>query len=84
MERTILAEIQQLRAEVQELKALFPAPPQQLYSAQQAQRILGISAATFYEWIRLGTLPQGRQYGPRSRRWSREDLQLNGRLGYSA
>ncbi|MGI6252144.1 MAG: helix-turn-helix transcriptional regulator [Aminivibrio sp.] len=84
MEREILAEIQQLRAEIQEMKTLFAAPPQQLYTAQQAQRILGISAATFYEWIRQGNLPPGRQYGPRSRRWSREDLQINGRLGYSA
>lgn len=59
------------------IDAAPPEPPRfgELLTAQEAQERLKISASTFYDWIRNGRLPEGRAYGPRSRRWKMSELE---------
>lgn len=45
------------------------------YTPKTAQKFLGISKTKFYELIRKKRLSKGRYYGPRSRRWTKEELE---------
>lgn len=60
--------------------AIDAAPPEttrsgELLTAREAQERLKVSASTFYDWIRKGRLPEGRAFGPRTRRWKVSELE---------
>lgn len=57
-----------------ESPAPAPARTDEYLTARQVQELLQISESTFYEWIASGQLSPGRCFGPRSKRWRREDL----------
>jgi predicted DNA-binding transcriptional regulator AlpA len=42
-----------------------------LMKAQEVQEFLGIKPATFYDWLKKGTIPPGENFGgcTRTRRW---------------
>lgn len=46
------------------------------YTPREVMARYGISRTTLYRWIREGRLPCGKVWGPRVRRWSREELEL--------
>lgn len=79
-----------LEAMLQELEAMSAEPEEdtprevvrevvreesQYYTPKTAQKFLGISKTKFYELIRKKRLSKGRYCGPRSRRWTREELE---------
>lgn len=45
------------------------------YTPKTAQKFLGISKTKFYQLIQEERLSKGRYYGPRSRRWTRAELE---------
>ena len=51
------------------------------YSVQDLAEKFNVSPATIYRWGREGRFPKGTQWGPRTRRWARseiEELGMNG------
>lgn len=55
-----------------ETSSLASAP--EYMTVQDVADKLGVSPATVYRWARDGIIPKGTQWGPRTRRWSREEL----------
>ena len=55
-----------------------PAPmkprSEKLLTVAQVCKELDISPSTFYVWLKDGLLPEGFQYGPRSRRWKMSEI----------
>ena len=49
--------------------------PDKFLKVQQVCELLQISDSTFYEHLRLGLLPPGISFGPRSKRWRISDIQ---------
>ena len=49
--------------------------PEEMLSAYEAQKILKISPATFYLWIKAGILPEGTRLSRKTRRWKRSEIE---------
>lgn len=48
---------------------------EQYYKLEDIVRITQSSEATIYRWIREHRFPEGKLLGPRSRRWSRREVE---------
>lgn len=94
--REILAQLQTIREEIDNLTRMMleawdtqkpPEAPEgqeaapDFYSVQDLAEMFQVSPATIYRWGREGRFPKGVQWGPRTRRWSKaevEELGING------
>ena len=77
----LLREVEAMSAEPEEdtipreiVREVIREKPQ-YYNAKQAQQFLGIKQSTFYQWIQEGRICHGRYLGPKSPRWTREELE---------
>ena len=51
---------------------------QEYFTPRQAQKYLSLPPSTFYALVRQGHIPPGRYVGPKSRRWTRAELDRGG------
>lgn len=97
--KEVIRQLQTIREEIDNLTRLlleeeegtqaqaFSAVPEDapnFYSVQDLADKFQVSPATIYRWEREGRFPKGKQWGARTRRWSKEDLEAAFHGGYSS
>ncbi|MBR1658120.1 MAG: helix-turn-helix domain-containing protein [Synergistaceae bacterium] len=56
--------------------SLLPPESDAWLTPRQVCKHLNIAYATFFEWVRTGKLPLGREFSSKSKRWRMSDIRL--------
>ena len=69
-----LEEAQPAQATLAQATPIFQPEPDLWLTPKQVCKYLNIAYTTFFEWVRNGKLPPGREFSPKAKRWRMSDI----------